>query len=199
MDLTKKQRAVFKFLKTYRARHGQPPSYEEIRRRFGLASLNSVSKYLQQLERKGFIRSPWGNQKRAIEIVEESPAVVALPLLGTVAAGLPLEAAEIPESLDVPESLLRRGTHFALRVRGDSMVWDGIHDGDLLILQKRETAEEGQTVVALVDGEATVKRFYRREGRIELRPANPAYPLLVVGEEALRIRGVLVALLRKYV
>ena len=201
MDLTEKQQAVFDFLKGYRGEHGRPPSYEEIRQQFGFASLNSVKKHLQQLEKKGFIRSPWGNQKRALEILserEERAAAVSLPLLGTVAAGGPLESPEVPESIDVPEALLGRGEHFALKVTGDSMVGDGIHEDDLLIVQRREMAEPGQTVVALVDGEATVKRFYRQGTQIELRPANPNYSPLIVGEESVRIRGVVVGLIRKY-
>jgi repressor LexA len=201
MDLTEKQQAVFDFLKGYRSEHGRPPSYEEIRQAFGFASLNSVKKHLQQLEKKGFIRSPWGNQKRALEILsehEDRAAAVSLPLLGTVAAGGPLESPEVPESIDVPEMLLGRGEHFALKVTGDSMIEDGIHEDDLLIVQRREKADPGQTVVALVDGEATVKRFYRQGAQIELRPANPNYAPLVVGEEAVRIRGVVVGLIRKY-
>jgi repressor LexA len=200
MDLTQKQQAVFDFLKAYRNQNGRPPSYEEIRQKFDFASLNSVSKHLQQLERKGFIRTPWGNQKRAMEIVagREEAAAVTLPLLGTVVAGGPLEAAEIPEHIDVPEVLLRRGEHYALRVRGDSMVGDGIHDDDLLIVQRREAAQPGETVVALVEGEATVKRFYRQGERVELRPSNPNYSSIIVGEESVRIRGVVVALIRKF-
>ena len=201
MDLTEKQQAVFDFLKVYRSKHGRPPSYEEIRQEFGFASLNSVKKHLQQLEKKGFIRSPWGNQKRALEILsehEDRAAAVSLPLLGTVAAGGPLESPEVPETIDVPEALVGRGEHFALKVTGDSMVGDGIHEDDMLIVQRREQAEPGQTVVALVDGEATVKRFYRHGSQIELRPANPNYSPLIVEEEAVRIRGVVVGLIRKY-
>jgi repressor LexA len=202
MDLTERQQAVFDFLKDYRARFRRSPSYEEIRQHFGFGSLNSVRKHLQQLERKGFIRSPWANQKRAVELVPEKlePSLVAMrvPLLGTVQAGGPLEALETPESIEIPESMLSRGEHFVLRVRGDSMVGDGIHEGDLLLVQKRETAETGSTVVALVDGEATVKRFYRTNGQVELRPANEEYEPLVIEKEQLLIRGVVVALLRKF-
>lgn len=201
MDLTQKQQAVFDYLKAYRGENGRPPSYEEIREEFGFASLNSVRKHLQQLERKGFIKTPWGNQKRALEIVSEQPeaAAVSLPLLGKVAAGGPLEVSEVPETIDVPEVLIGRGEHFALKVTGDSMIGDGIHEDDLLIVQRRESAEPGQTVVALVEGEATVKRFFRHGERIELRPSNPNYSPLIVGEEAVRIRGVVVGLMRKYV
>lgn len=200
MDLTPKQRAVLQFLKDYRREHGMPPSYEEIRREFGFASLNSARKHLLQLHRKGFIRSPWKNQKRALEIVEqeEMPRAVSLPLLGNVAAGVPIDSEEIPESIEVPETLLRRGEHFALRVTGDSMIGDGIHEGDLLVVQKQESAQAGQTVVALVDGEATVKRFYRQGEKVELRPANEHYEPIVSDPALVQVRGVVVGLMRAF-
>jgi repressor LexA len=200
MDLTPKQRAVLQFLKDYRREHGMPPSYDEIRTEFGFASLNSARKHLLQLHRKGYIRSPWQNQKRALEIVdqEEAPRAATIPLLGTVVAGAPLESEEVPDSVEVPESLLRRGEHFALRVRGDSMIDDGIHEGDLLVVQRRDTAEVGQTVVALVDGEATVKRFYRGNGKVELRPANASYAPIVADPESVQVRGVVVGLVRSF-
>jgi repressor LexA len=200
MDLTPKQRAVLQFLKDYRREHGMPPSYEEIRQEFGFASLNSARKHLLQLHRKGFIRSPWKNQKRALEIVEreERPLAAKLQLLGTVVAGNPLDSEEVPEEIEVPESLLRRGEHFALRVRGDSMIDDGIHDGDLLVVQKRDTADAGQTVVALVDGEATVKRYYRQGEKVELRPANQSFEPIVVDPNAVQVRGVVVGLMRSF-
>lgn len=198
MDLTSKQRAVLQFLKDYRREHSMPPSYEEIRQEFGFASLNSARKHLLQLHRKGFIRSPWKNQKRALEIVEreEQPVAAKLRLLGTVVAGNPLDSDEVEEEVEVPESLLRRGEHFALRVRGDSMIDDGIHDGDLLVVQKRDTADVGQTVVALVEGEATVKRFYRQGEKVELRPANEAFEPIVIDPKAVQLRGVVVGLMR---
>jgi repressor LexA len=202
MDLTEKQQAVFDFLKDYRSRFRRSPSYEEIRQHFGFGSLNSVRKHLQQLERKGYIRTPWANQKRALELVPEKldppPSALKIPLLGTVVAGGPLEAVETPGMVEVPESLLARGEHFALQVLGDSMKDDGIFEGDLLVVQQREAAEPGQTVVALVDGEATVKRFFRTGEQIELRPANVAYEPMVFDESQVHIRGVLVALVRKY-
>ncbi len=200
MDLTSKQRAVLQFLKDYRREHSMPPSYEEIRQEFGFASLNSARKHLLQLHRKGFIRSPWKNQKRALEIVEreEQPVAAKLRLLGTVVAGNPLDSDEVEEEVEVPESLLRRGEHFALRVRGDSMIDDGIHDGDLLVVQKRDSADVGQTVVALVEGEATVKRFYRQGEKVELRPANEAFEPIVIDPKAVQLRGVVVGLMRSF-
>jgi repressor LexA len=200
MDLTPKQRAVLQYLKDYRREHEMPPSYEEIRREFGFASLNSARKHLLQLHRKGFIRSPWKNQKRALEIVEgaEASRAAALPLLGTVAAGKPILSEEVDGTIEVPESMLRRGEHFALRVRGDSMIEDGIRDGDLLVVQRREEAELGQTVVALVDGEATVKRFYRQGEKVELRPANERFSPIVAEPSSVRVEGVVVGLVRTF-
>ena len=200
MDLTTKQRAVLQFLKDYRREHSMPPSYEEIRQEFGFASLNSARKHLLQLHRKGFIRSPWKNQKRALEILEqeEKPVAAKLRLLGTVVAGNPLDSDEAEEEVEIPESLLRRGEHFGLRVRGDSMVDDGIQDGDLLVVQRRDTADIGQTVVALVEGEATVKRFYRQGQKVELRPANEAFEPIVTDPTAVQIRGVVVGLMRSF-
>ncbi len=163
MDLTPKQRAVLQYLKDYRREHGMPPSYDEIRREFGFASLNSARKHLLQLHRKGFIRSPWKNQKRALEIVDpdEAPRAVRLRLLGSVAAGRPVLALDRVETVEVPQSLVRNGEHFALRVQDDSMAEDGIVDGDLLVLQRREDAETGQRVIALGDGEAVVVGLVR--------------------------------------
>jgi repressor LexA len=200
MDLTPKQRAVLQFLKDYRREHGMPPSYDEIRREFGFASLNSARKHLLQLHRKGFIRSPWKNQKRALEIVEahEVRRVAALPLVGSVAAGKPLLSEEADGAVEVPEAMLRRGEHVAFRVRGDSMIEDGIRDGDLLVVQRRPDAEVGQTVVALVDGEATVKRYYRSGDKVELRPANERFTPLLVDPSSLHLEGVVVGLVRTF-
>ncbi len=191
-----------------------PPSYEEIRQEFGFASLNSARKHLLQLHRKGFIRSPWKNQKRALEIIEQqdAPRAATLPLLGTVVAGVPVEAEEVPDSIDVPESLLKRGEHFALRITGDSMIDDGIYEGDVLVVQRSSTAEAGATVVAVVDGEATVKRFYPHgpqgpqgpQGttpngdKVELRPANERYASIIADAESVELRGVVVGLMRTF-
>lgn len=200
MDLTPKQRAVLQFLKDYRRQNGMPPSYDEIRREFGFSSLNSARKHLLQLHRKGFIRSPWKNQKRALVITESEspPRAATLPLLGTVVAGEPLESEEVPDSVDIPETMLGRGEHFALRVRGDSMRDDGILDGDLLVVQKRAEAGDGQTVVAVVEGEATVKRFYRQGANVELRPANPRFSSIVAEPGAVQVRGIVVGLVRSF-
>ena len=126
------------------------------------------------------------------------PGGVLVPLLGEVAAGRPFEPFEHPEPIEIPPSLLRGGENFALRVRGESMIEDGVHDGDIIIVRRQTTVENGQTVVALVDGEATIKKYYRNGSRIELRPANFQMKPIIVKEEDVLIRGVVVGLIRRF-
>ncbi len=196
--LTKRQKELYNYLENYLAENEQPPSYDEIRRAMGLRSLSTVHKHLRQLSRKGHLRSPWGSRKRALSLVKDGGRSVALPLLGTVAAGDPIEALEVPEEVEIPEEMLGGGECFALRVRGESMIEEGIRDGDIIIVKSRETAELGQTVVALVDGEATVKMFHPRKDRIELRPANRTMESIFASPESVRIRGVVIGLVRSY-
>jgi repressor LexA len=199
--LTYRQKEVYAFLKAYIERHGVAPTYEEIRRHFGFRSYNAVFKHLKQLEARGYLTCRWKNKKRAFSLSEPVKAPIAtshLPLLGRVAAGEPIEALEDRDTIEVPESFLGTGEHFALRVRGDSMIGDGIHDGDLILLRRQEDAENGQTVVALIGGEATVKRFYRKGVSVELHPANSSMKPLVVEAEKVTVQGVVVGLIRKY-
>ena len=198
MGMTPKQRKVYEFIRDYIRTYGYSPSYDEIRERFNLRSYNSVQKYLRQLEAKGFIRSPWGNMKRALELVEQAPRALSIPLLGTVAAGEPIEAIEVSEEVVVPEGFLSGEGHFILRVKGDSMVADGINDGDLVVVKKQKTAESGQTVVALIDGEVTIKRFYRRGDKVELVPANDALAPILLDGDRVELEGVVAALMRRY-
>jgi repressor LexA len=158
-----------------------------------------VHKHLRKLEEKGAVRR-LTHQSRALAVVPspETAGGARIPLLGTVAAGTPIEPIEVPGTITIPEELLGRGETFALRVRGDSMIDDGIHDGDVVIVESRRDAPDGATVVALVGGDATVKRFHRRRGRIHLVPANERMAPIVAREEDVEIRGVVVALLRRY-
>lgn len=200
MTLTRRQKELVDYLRTYIGEHGYAPTLEEIGEHFGLTSLATVHKHLSNLEEKGAIRRTW-NHSRAIEMVEDSPRVAAveLPLLGKVAAGAPIEEIEDPAGIAVPEDLIRRGNTFVLRVTGDSMIDDGIWDGDYIVVEERRDADNGETVVAIVDGEATVKRFYRDGGgRIRLQPANEKLDPIVVADADLQIRGVVVAVMRKY-
>ena len=196
--LTQRQRAVYDFIKEYIGARGMAPSYDEIRRAFRFGSYNSVQKHLKRLEEKGVLRSPWKNRKRALELIEPSPSSATLPLLGRVAAGRPIEAIAHPETVEVPEMLLRGEDNFALRVVGDSMVDEGIRDGDIVIVKRQRDARDGQTVVALIGDDATIKQYHRRGPRIELRPANPRMRPILVEEGDLQIQGIVVGLIRKF-
>jgi len=197
--LTKRQKELLDYLTAYIEQHGYAPTLEEIGRNFALGSLATVHKHLQNLERKGHIRR-LPNRSRALEVTprDGATATVQVPLLGRVAAGTPLEPVEIPESVALPEELLGRGETFALRVQGDSMVGDGILDGDVVVVESRNAVENGATVVALVRGEATLKRFFRERGRVRLMPANERLEPIVAPANEVEVRGEVVALLRRY-
>ena len=197
--LTKRQKELLDYLSAYIEQHGYAPTLEEIGRNFALGSLATVHKHLQNLERKGHIRR-LPNRSRALEVTprDGAGATVQIPLLGRVAAGTPVEPVKVPESVAVPEELLGRGDTFALRVRGDSMVGDGILDGDVVVVESRNAVENGATVVALVRGEATLKRFFRERGRVRLMPANERLAPIVAPADEVEVRGEVVALLRRY-
>jgi repressor LexA len=208
--LTPRQHAAYEFIVDFIDRQRFAPSYEEIRRHLGLRSLNAVAKLISQLRRRGALAAAPFNAKRSLVPArlrgvhltrtssERGPAPTTLPLLGLVAAGKPIEAIENPESVEVPASLLGPGERYALRVRGDSMIEDGIQDGDLIVVRRARDAESGQTVVAVVNGEATLKRFFRRGARVELRPANAALRPMHVPAARVEVRGILIGLLRRY-
>ncbi len=200
MVLTKRQKELYDFIEAYIGEQGYAPTLEEIAGRFALSSLATVHKHLSNLERKNLIRRQW-NHSRAIELVPQRPLVTAveLPLLGYVAAGRPIEALEQDDTFVVPESFVRRGETFVLRVKGNSMVEDGIWDGDFIVVEEREAAVNGETVVALVNDGATVKRFYREKGgKIRLMPANPSMAPILARADEVTIRGIVVAVMRKY-
>jgi len=202
MALTKRQREILTFLAAYTEQNGYAPSFEEIARHFNYNSLATVHEHLTNLERKGYIRRAY-NESRAIEILPSDVVsrAIDLPLLGSVAAGSPIEAMEANETITVPENLLSRGgSHYVLRVRGDSMIDEQIRDGDFVVISERRSADNGETVIALVDNSAaTVKRFYReRDGRIRLQPANETMSPIYVHEDEVTIQGVVVGVLRRY-
>ncbi|HEU4335145.1 MAG TPA: transcriptional repressor LexA [Candidatus Eisenbacteria bacterium] len=196
--LTPRQKAAYEFIERFRARRGYAPSYEEIRRHLGVSSLNAVAKLIAQLRRRGYLAPAPPNAKRWLAPPTRHADGATIPLLGVVAAGRPLEAIEVPEEVEIPASMTGTGERYALRVRGDSMIEDGIQDQDLVVVRRTSRAEEGQTVVAVVDGEATLKRFHRAGGQVELRPANAALRPLRVPADRVEIRGVLVGLVRSY-
>jgi len=202
MALTKRQREILNYLSAYTEQNGYAPSFEEIARQFNYNSLATVHEHLSNLERKGYIKRSY-NESRAIEILPSDvfPRAVELPLLGSVAAGVPIEALEFNETVTVPDSLLARGgSHYVLRVRGNSMIDEQIRDGDFVVINERRTAANGETVIALVDNSAaTVKKMYReRDGRIRLQPANDAMAPIYVHEDQVTIQGVVVGVMRRY-
>ncbi len=188
------------FLDNYIQQNGFAPTLEETGKHFGLTSLATVHKHLTNLERKGLIRRHTG-RSRALEVVPQNRRLegVDLPLLGMAAAGAPLEAVFDNETITVPEDLVRKPDSFALKVSGDSMRDAGILDGDVVIVEGRENADSGETVVAVLDGAATIKKLHREEGgRIRLQPANDSYEPILCAEGQVAVRGVVVSLLRKY-
>lgn len=202
MSLTKRQREILTYLDTYSGEHGYAPSFEEIATRFNYNSLATVHEHLTNLERKGYIKRAY-NESRGIEVLpsKATPRALSLPLLGTVAAGLPIEAIQMPESIGVPDDFVRRGgNHYVLRVRGNSMIDEQIRDGDFVIVNEKQTADNGEMVIALIDGtSATVKKFYReRDGRIRLQPANDTMNPIYVHENDISIQGIVVGVLRRF-
>ena len=200
MILTKRQKQLYDYLDDFIARHGYAPTLDEIGTRFKLSSLATVHKHLTNLEEKGLIKRKW-NFSRAIELVpqQKKAGAVELALLGYVAAGTPIEALENAETFTVPQEFVRRQNTFALRVKGNSMIDDGIWDGDYIIVEERATATNGETVVALVNGDATVKKFHRdKGGKIRLMPANEHMAPIIAKDKDVMIRGVVVAVMRKY-
>ena len=199
-ELTSRQKAIYDFLlKTIREK-GFAPSMHEIGRQFKITSTNGVSDHLKALEKKGYIRRVG---KRAIEVVNAlgKPAISPtreLPVLGRIAAGKPLLNEENFEgTITIPDDI-GSGKSFALQVKGDSMIGAGILDGDRVIVKQQGTAENGEIVCALIDGEATLKRFFEKDGVVTLKAENEKYPPITVSEGEFRIVGRVVGLLRKF-
>lgn len=202
MPLTKRQREILSFLSSYQEGNGYAPSFEEIASQFNYNSLATVHEHLSNLERKGYIKRSY-NESRAIEILpsEAFPRAVELPLLGLVAAGMPIEAVSVNETVSVPDDFVRRsGGHYVLRVRGNSMIDEQIRDGDFVVVNERRSVDNGEMVIAMLSGaSATVKKFYReRDGRIRLQPANETMDPIYVHENDISIQGVVVGVLRRY-
>jgi len=200
LPLTKRQREILDYLNDFIQQHGYAPSLEEIGRRFGLSSLATVHKHLTNLQEKGFIKRSW-NRSRSVELIPARVGTrsVEVPLLGYVAAGYPIEAVAGSETINVPEDLVGKGDTYVLRVKGDSMIDEQIRDGDYVIVEDRKTAENGEMVIALVNGsEATLKKFYREAGRIRLQPANPAMQPMLFDADQIQVQGVVIGVMRRY-
>jgi repressor LexA len=201
VHLTRRQKEILDYLGRYIERRGYAPTIEEIGEHFGLSSLATVHKHLTNLQEKGLVKRAW-NRSRALELVPTRVEVkaVELPLLGRVAAGTPIEAVQSTETIFVPEDMVGRRDTYVLQVKGDSMIDEQIRDGDYVIVEDRQTARDGEMVIALLEGEnVTLKKLYReRDGRIRLQPANSALKPLFVESRSLKIQGVVIGVLRRY-
>ena len=202
MPLTKRQKEILDYIEGFIAERGYAPSFEEIAESFGYSSLATVHEHLSNLERKGYIRKSY-NESRSIELVRAGTGAptMELPLLGAVAAGLPIEAIPDTDTVAVPPDMVRRQKeNYVLRVEGNSMIEEQIRDGDYIVVQAQQNAEDGEMVVALVGGDsATVKKLYREAGgRIRLQPANPTMEPIIVDARDVQIQGIVVGVIRKY-
>jgi repressor LexA len=199
MNLTPRQLKIVGFIRDYFGQNGYAPTMQEIADHLGV-SRPTVFEHIEALQAKGALRRP-ALRSRGIELAPElASKPSALPLVGRIAAGRPIDAVEESEVLDL-ESLFRgrAGETFVLQVRGNSMIDEQIRDGDYVIVEKRHDARNGETVVALLDNsEATLKKFYREPDRIRLQPANPDMLPIYVDPDGVRIQGVVIGVLRKY-
>jgi len=195
--LTPKQKQIFEYIKKYTKKKEYSPTQKEIGEHFGLVK-STVHQYIKVLKEKGYLNK-LDNQARAIEIVENKKpsGLVEVPLVGTIAAGQPIEAIEVPdETIVIPKDEIGKfGNYYALRVAGDSMINEGVYDGDIVVIRKEETADDGQMVVAIIDdNEATLKKIYREKKFIKLQPANQE--MLPIYRKEVEVRGVVVKIIR---
>jgi repressor LexA len=197
--LTRRQGEIHDYLLT-RAEAGEPPpTLDELCEQLGLRSRGSMHAQVKALVDAGLVE-PMNGKRRGVCLREvPEPAPAQLSLLGTIAAGRPIEAVEVPEHIDVPAHLRTEGTCFVLRVKGDSMIEDGILDGDCVVIESRGYARSGEIVVALIDGmDATLKRIYQRPNEVVLAPANAGMKAISMPPERVTIQGVVVGQMRSY-
>ncbi|MAE28911.1 MAG: transcriptional repressor LexA [Planctomycetota bacterium] len=193
--LTRRQAEIIEFLRTYQGEHGISPTLEEMAHNFGVSKV-TIFGHVAELERKGVIKRQEPGASRSIQLVkEDSEAIDGVQILGDIAAGCPIEALENPETLHL-DSLVPRGRDvYALRVKGNSMIDDAIADGDLVLVERRQDARDGQTVVAVLPGEeTTLKRLYREKNGYRLQPANASMDPIHVPD--LEVRGVVIGVVR---
>jgi repressor LexA len=204
MAITKRQRQVYDFLYEFIQRNGYSPSFEEIGGGLGLSSLATVHKHISNLEKKGLLKRDY-NRSRSIDVLpirgifkRTQKPEGGLPLLGRIAAGQPIEAVENPETISLGD-ITRSKDVFVLQVKGESMKDEHIVDGDYVLVEKTETARDGEIVVALVDGtDATLKRFYREGTNVRLQPSNAAMKPIMVPARSVQLQGRVIGVLRKY-
>jgi repressor LexA len=195
--LTARQRQILDFIRDFQRREGISPTHREIRDRFGYSSYGTVHKHLKLLEEKGYLTRHW-NQKRGVELTgpaaESAASARHVPYFGRIAAGRPIEAIAGDEQVTVPEQLLASGPgrHYVLKVVGDSMIDEGVHDGDFVVVQEQSLAQPGQMVVALLGDDVTLKRYFPEGKKVRLQPANPRMEPIFVPARELRLQGIVV-------
>ncbi|MCX6740723.1 MAG: transcriptional repressor LexA [Candidatus Parcubacteria bacterium] len=198
MSLTKRQKEILDYINDFIEEYGYAPSYREIGQNFGLSSTATVCEHIQTLEAKGYLKTDH-NEARSIEIIEnEKASAVFLALAGLITAGEPIEAVEQPEKIAVPTDLIKDESQtFVLKVKGQSMIDEGIYDGDYVVVEKNSHPENGQVVVALLDNTfATLKKFYKESNRIRLQPANST--MKPIFAKNVIVQGIVKAVIRKY-
>jgi len=195
--LTERQRQVLDYIRRATRRDGYPPTVREICTELDLSSPSTVHAHLANLERQGYLRRD-PSKPRALELADDFRPPRPLPLVGRVAAGMPLLAEQnVEEYLDVPSVLRKGDDDFVLRVRGDSMANAGILDGDFIVVHQQESAQNGEIVVALVEDEATTKRFFRDDDCVRLEPENDLYEPILLDADAVTVVGRVVGVLRR--
>jgi repressor LexA len=202
--LTERQKAVLEYIADYQKKTGISPTHREIREEFGYSSFGTVYKHLRLLQEKGYLHRDW-NQKRGLELLRAVPGAIStsaadVPFMGQIAAGRPIEALPGREQVSVPQYLFQGASadHYVLRVTGESMIEEGIHDGDFVIVLRREQARPGEMVVALIGDDATLKHYFPEGEQIRLQPANPNMKPIYVPATDVRVQGVVVGLMRKF-
>lgn len=197
MALTKKQKEVLDYITEYVRENGYSPTQKEIQDHFGFKSLGSVQDYIKYLTNGGHLVND-SHSVRGLMPATVQQNTEDIPLLGSIAAGIPIEAIENTDTISVPTSMLGRGRHYALRVKGQSMIEEGILDGDVAIIRHVTQADNGQIVVAVIDNETTLKKYFKKAKQIELHPANSTMKPIIVKDRECEIRGLLVGLIRTY-
>ncbi|MBT7608651.1 MAG: transcriptional repressor LexA [Bacteriovoracaceae bacterium] len=218
MSITKKQKEILDYVISYTQEYGYSPTQKEIKEHFGFKSFGSVQRYIKYLTNDGYLQTDW-NARRGLKVVQNGDnkvpshlenqkqtsideSSVIIPLLGNVAAGIPIEAIENPDdTVSIPRNMITgRHRYYALKIKGESMIEDGIFENDLIICRHQEEAKNGETVVAVIDGEATVKKFHQKKNMIELHPANSTMSPILINRSSgqFNIAGVVVGLFRYF-
>jgi repressor LexA len=197
MALTKKQKEVLDFITEYVRENGYSPTQKEIQEHFGFKSLGSVQDYIKYLTTGGFLSND-SHSVRGLTPSSVQQNSEEIPLLGNIAAGTPIETIENSEMISVPVHMLGKGQYYALKVKGESMIEDGILSGDVAIIKHQTQADNGQIIVAVVDNETTLKRYFKKSKHIELHPSNKTMKPIVIKDKECEIRGLMVGLIRTY-